>query len=40
MMAQGPLRDIKIMPWIAPGWLEALIPGRVRSYGTTEEVLV
>ncbi|WP_143020421.1 hypothetical protein [Sinosporangium album] len=24
--------------WITPGWLEAPEPGRVRSYGTTEEV--
>ncbi|XRQ04191.1 AIM24 family protein [Actinomadura welshii] len=25
--------------WTAPGWAEALIPGRVRGYGTPEEVL-
>lgn len=25
--------------WSAPGWVEALIPGRVRGYGTSEEVL-
>ncbi|GAA2411873.1 hypothetical protein GCM10010191_21600 [Actinomadura vinacea] len=25
--------------WSAPGWAEALIPGRVRGYGTPEEVL-
>src|SRR3954468_6136771 len=25
--------------WSAPGWVEALIPGRVRGYGTPEEVL-
>lgn len=25
--------------WSAPGWVEALIPGRVMGYGTPEEVL-
>jgi hypothetical protein len=25
--------------WSAPGWVEALIPGRVKGYGTPEEVL-
>jgi hypothetical protein len=25
--------------WSAPDWVEALIPGRVRGYGTPEEVL-
>jgi hypothetical protein len=24
--------------WSAPGWMEASLPGRVRGYGTPEEV--
>jgi hypothetical protein len=28
-----------LVVWSAPGSVEALIPGRVRGYGTPEEVL-
>jgi hypothetical protein len=30
---------VPVREWSAPGWVEALIPGRVRGYGTPEEVL-
>jgi hypothetical protein len=29
----------RLSPWSAPGWVEALEPGRVSGYGTPEEVL-
>jgi hypothetical protein len=33
------LSVILLSEWSAPGWVEALIPGKVRGYGTPEEVL-
>ncbi|TDC36264.1 hypothetical protein E1281_39830, partial [Actinomadura sp. KC345] len=36
---QAFLRRFDLEHWSAPGWVEALIPGRVRGYGTPEEVL-
>jgi hypothetical protein len=33
------LVKIAEVSWSAPGWVEALIPGKVWGYGTPEEVL-
>ena len=34
----SPIGAVTVPPWITPGTLEALIPGRMQGHGGTEEV--